>query len=113
MKRPSEGAISESDLRQRIVQLEQIVEQQTARIVELEQEFARRKGRSRRDARAASSESGASSSSRTDASRRRSSGRSPGGQPGHEDTAVRGYRWSRWTNRSPSSRVRATDADTG
>ena len=32
MKRPPESAISESDLRQRIVQLERIVEQQTARI---------------------------------------------------------------------------------
>ena len=84
MKRPPESAISEGDLRQRIVQLEQIVEQQTARIAELERELARRKGRSRRGARAASSESGASSSPRTDASRRRSSGRSPGGQPGHE-----------------------------
>ena len=84
MKRPPESAISESDLRQRIVQLEQIVEQQTARIAELERELARRKGRSRRGARAASSQSGASSSPRTDASRRRSSGRSPGGQPGHE-----------------------------
>ena len=84
MKRPPESAISESDLRQRIVQLERIVEQQTARIVELERELARRKGRSRRGARAASSESGASSSPRTDASGRRSSGRSPGGQPGHE-----------------------------
>ena len=84
MKRPPESAISESDLRQRIVQLEQIVEQQTARIAELERELARRKGRSRRGARAASSESGASSSPRTDASGRRSSGRSPGGQPGHE-----------------------------
>ena len=84
MKRPSESAISESDLRKRIAQLEQIVEQLTARIAELEQELARRKGRSRRDARAASSESGASSSPRTGASKRRSSGRSPGGQPGHE-----------------------------
>ena len=84
MKRPPESAISESDLRQRIVQLEQIVEQQTARIAELEEELARRTGRSRRGARAASSESGASSSPRTGASKRRSSGRSPGGQPGHE-----------------------------
>ena len=83
MKRPPESTISESDLRQRIVQLERIVEQQTARIAELERELARRKGRSRRGARAASSESGASSSPRTDASGRRSS-RSPGGQPGHE-----------------------------
>ena len=72
MKRPPESAISESDLRKRIAQLEQIVEQLTARIAELEQELARRKGRSRRGA--ASSESGASSSS----------GRSPGAQPGHE-----------------------------
>ena len=84
MKRPPEIAISESDLRQRIVQLEQIVERQAARIAELEQELARRKGRSRRGARAASSESGASSSSRPEASRGRSSGRSPGAQPGHE-----------------------------
>ena len=84
MKRPPEGAISESDLRQRIVQLERIVEQQTSRIAELEQELARRKGRSRRGAQTSSSQSGASSSPRTDASRRRSSGRSPGGQPGHE-----------------------------
>ena len=82
MKRPSEGAISETDLRQRIVQLEQIVEQQTARIAELEQELARRKGRSRRGA--ASSQSDASSSPRSGASKRRSSGRSPGAQPGHE-----------------------------
>ena len=71
-------------MRKRIVQLEQIVEQQMARIADLEQELARRKGRSRRGARAASSESGASSSPRPDTSRRRSSGRSPGGQPGHE-----------------------------
>ncbi len=82
MKRPPESAISASDLRKRIAQLEQIVEQLTARLAELEQELARRKGRSRRGA--ASSESGASSSPRTDASRRRSSGRSPGAQPGHE-----------------------------
>ena len=82
MKRPSEGAISDSDLRQRIVQLEQIVEQQTARIAELEQELARRKGRSRRGA--GSSQSDASSSPSTGASKRRSSGRSPGAQPGHE-----------------------------
>ena len=78
------SSASESDLRQRIVQLERIVEQQTARIAELERELARRKGRSRRGARAASSQSGASSSPRTDTTRRRSSGRSPGGQPGHE-----------------------------
>ena len=82
MKRPPEGAISEGDLRQRIVQLERIVEQQTSRIAELEQELARRKGRSRRGAQTSSS---GSSTRRTDASgRRRSSGRSPGGQPGHE-----------------------------
>ncbi len=81
MKRPPEGAISEGDLRQRIVQLERIVEQQTSRIAELEQELARRKGRSRRGAQTSSS---GSSSPRTDTSRRRSSGRSPGGQPGHE-----------------------------
>ena len=42
MKRPPESAISEGDLRQRIVQLEQIVEQQTA-LAELERELARRK----------------------------------------------------------------------
>ena len=81
MKRPSETAISQSDLRKRIDQLEQIVEQQTARIAELEQELARRKGRSRRGAHTSSSDS---STRRTDTSRRRSSGRSPGGQPGHE-----------------------------
>ena len=81
MKRPSETAISQSDLRKRIDQLEQIVEQQTARIAELEQELARRKGRSRRGAQTSSSDS---STRRTDTSRRRSSGRSPGGQPGHE-----------------------------
>ena len=72
MKRPPEGAISEGDLRQRIVQLERIVEQQTSRIAELEQELARRKGRSRRGAQTSSS---GSSTRRTDASgRRRSSG---------------------------------------
>ncbi|MCY3761557.1 MAG: hypothetical protein OXH50_09935, partial [Gemmatimonadetes bacterium] len=49
---------------------------------ELEQELARRKGRSRRGA--GSSPSDASSSLRTGASKRRSSGRSPGAQPGHE-----------------------------
>ena len=98
MKRPPQIPISDSDWQrtptavqvlvvsssERVGQLEQVVEQQAARVASLEEELARRKGRSRRGARAASSQSGASSSPRTDASRRRSSGRSPGGQPGHE-----------------------------
>ena len=71
---------SERALRQRVVQLEQIVEQLTARIAELEQELARRQGRSRGGARGASSGSAASSSQRP----RRRRGRSPGGQTGHE-----------------------------
>ena len=97
MKRPPQIPISDSDWQrtptavqvlvvsssERVGQLEQVVEQQAARVASLEEELARRKGRSRRGARAASSKSGASSS-RTEASRRRSSGRSPGGQPGHE-----------------------------
>ena len=86
MKRPPQTAVSESELRTRIVQLEQVVEQQAARIAELEQELARRQGRSGGGAKAAASGSGASSSPRSEssASRRRSSGRSPGAQPGHE-----------------------------
>ena len=98
MKRPPQIPISDSDWQrtptavqvlvvsssERVGQLEQVVEQQAARVASLEEELARRKGRSRRGARAASSQSGASSSPRTEASRRRSSGRSPGGQPGHE-----------------------------
>ena len=85
MKRPPQTAVSESELRTRIVQLEQVVEQQAARIAELEQELARRQGRSGGGAKAAASGSGASSSPRSESSgRRRSSGRSPGAQPGHE-----------------------------
>ena len=99
MKRPSQIAISDRDWQrtpsavqglvvsslERIGQHEQIVEQLTARVASLEEELARRKGRSRRGAQGGSSGSSASASSRSDASgRRRSSGRSPGGQPGHE-----------------------------
>lgn len=63
-------------LGERVAHLEQILEQQAARTAALEQELARRQGRSRRGAQASAS----SDSDR----RRRSSGRSPGGQPGHE-----------------------------
>ena len=99
MKRPSQIAISDRDWQrtpsavqglvvsslERIGQHEQIVEQLTARVASLEEELVRRKGRSRRGAQGGSSGSSASASSRSDASgRRRSSGRSPGGQPGHE-----------------------------
>ena len=99
MKRPSQIPISDRDWQrtpsavqglvvsslERIGQHEQIVEQLTARVASLEEELARRKGRSRRGAQGGSSGSSASASSRSDASgRRRSSGRSPGGQPGHE-----------------------------
>ena len=62
--------------------LEQVVEQQAARIASLETELARRKGRGSRSAQASSSESASQASRRT--GKRRSSGRSPGGQPGHE-----------------------------
>ena len=65
-------------LGERVAHLEQVVEQQAARIAALEQELARRQGRSRRGAQASAS----SDSDRPN--RRRSSGRSPGGQPGHE-----------------------------
>ena len=96
MKRPSQIPISDRDWQrtpsavqglvvsslERIGQHEQIVEQLTARVASLEEELARRKGRSRRGAQGGSSGSSASASSRSDASgRRRSSGRSPGGQP--------------------------------
>lgn len=76
---------SESALRQRVVQLERLVEQLMARISELEQELARRRGRSRGGARA-SSGSGSSGSSRHGAS-----GRSAGGQAGHEG---HGHSWA-------------------
>ena len=66
-------------LGERVAHLEQIVEQQAARIAALEQELARRQGRGRRGAQAS-----ASSDSSDRPRRRRSSGRSPGGQPGHE-----------------------------
>ena len=83
MKRPSEGAVSDSDLRQRIDQLEQIVEQQTARIAELEQELARPQGALPPGRRLVAI--GRLPRRRAPgASKRRSSGRSPGGQPGHE-----------------------------
>ena len=66
-------------LAERVAHLEQVVEQQAARIAALEQELARRQGRGRRGAQASAS------SDRSDRPRRRrSSGRSPGGQPGHE-----------------------------
>ena len=67
---------------ERVGRLEQLVEQQAARISALEQELARRQGRSRGGARSGSS--GASKSKTKGASRRRGSGRSPGGQPDHE-----------------------------
>ena len=66
-------------LAERVGHLEQIMEQQAARISALEQELARRQGRGRRGAQAS-----ASSGSSDGARKRRSSGRSPGGQPGHE-----------------------------
>ena len=99
MKRPSQIAISDRDWQrtptavqglvvsslERIGQHEQIVEHLTARVASLEQELTRRKGRSRRGAQGGSSESNVSASPRSEASgRRRSSGRSPGGQPGNE-----------------------------
>ena len=66
-----------SALGERVAHLEQIVEQQAARIAALEQELARRQGRSRRGAQASAS------SDRSDRPRRRrSSGRSPGGPAG-------------------------------
>ena len=93
MKKPPQIPISDSDwqrtppavqapmvrLWERVAQLEQVVEQQAARLAALEQELARRKGRGRRGAQAS-----ASSDSSDRPRRRPSSGRSPGGQPGHE-----------------------------
>ena len=93
MKRPPHISVSDGDWQctppsvqalvvrssERVGQLEQVVEQLTGRISQLEQELARRKGRSRGGAKAASSGSGASSSRRSE-----SSGRLPGAQPGHE-----------------------------
>ena len=82
MKRPPEGAISEGDLRQRIVQLE--ADRGTTDVPH------RRAGAGIGPSQGAippwrSNSSSGSSTRRTDASgRRRSSGRSPGGQPGHE-----------------------------
>ena len=67
---------------ERVAHLEQVVEQQAARIASLETELARRKGRGSGGARASSSESASQGSRRS--GKRRSSGRSPGGQPGHE-----------------------------
>ena len=67
---------------ERVGHLEQVVEQQAARIASLETELARRKGRGRGDAKASASESGCQTSRRS--GKRRASGRSPGGQPGHE-----------------------------
>ena len=66
---------------QRVEHLEQVVEQQAARITALEQELARRRGRSRGGAQSASSASGGPSV--TPSHRPASSGRLPGGQPGH------------------------------
>ncbi len=91
MKKPSQIPISDSDwqrtppavqdpvvrLWERVAHLEQVVEQQAARLAALEQALARRKGRGRRGAQASSEPSDRPR-------RRRSSGRSPGGQPGHE-----------------------------
>ena len=70
------------DAMERVAHLEQVVEQQAARIASLETELARRKGRGSGGARASSSESASQGSRRS--GKRRSSGRSPGGQPGHE-----------------------------
>ncbi len=65
---------------ERVEHLEQVVEQQAARITALEQELARRQGRGRHGAQQSSSAAPPSRRSR----KPRSSGRSPGGQPGHE-----------------------------
>lgn len=70
------------DAMERVAHLEQVVEQQAARIASLETKLARRKGRGSGGARASSSESASQASRRS--GKRRSSGRSPGGQPGHE-----------------------------
>ena len=113
MKRPPEGAISEGDLRQRIVQLERIVEQQTSRIAELEQELARRKGRSRRGAQTSSSQSVPPRGVPMPPAVAGPRGARRADSPGTKDTAARGYRWSRWTNGSRSSPAIATDAGTG
>jgi len=93
MKRPSYIPLSDADwertpiaaqaliisLWQRVEQLERVVEQQGARIAALEEELARRQGRSRGGAKQASSSKPVRSSRK-----RCSSGRKPGGQPGHE-----------------------------
>ena len=67
---------------ERVGHLEQVVEQQAARIASLETELARRQGRGSRGAKASTSESGSQTSRRS--GKPRASGRSPGGQPGHE-----------------------------
>ena len=94
MEKPPQIPVSDSDwqrtpiavqvlvisLWERVEHLEQVVEQQAARITALEQELARRQGRGRGGAQQSSSTAQPSRRSR----KRRSSGRSPGGQPGHE-----------------------------
>jgi len=66
---------------ERVEHLEQVVEQQAARIASLETELARRKGRGSGGAKASTS---GSQASRQFGKKRPASGRSPGGQPGHE-----------------------------
>ena len=66
---------------ERVGHLEQVVEQQAARIASLETELARRKGRGSGGAKASTS---GSQASRQFGKKRPASGRSPGGQPGHE-----------------------------
>ena len=96
LEKPSQIPVSDSDwqrtplavqvllvsLWERVGHLEQVVEQQAARISSLETELARRQGRGRRGAKSSSSESGTKTSPRS--GKRRSSDRAPGGQPGHE-----------------------------
>ena len=101
---------TERALRQRVVQLERLVEQQAARISALEQELARRQGRSRGGARSGSS--GASKSKTKGASRRRGSGRSPGGQPDHEGHGRSLLPVELVDEVIPVSRTAATDAGT-
>lgn len=65
---------------QRVEHLERVVEQQAARITALEQELARRRGRSRGGAQASASPTGVARPPRPPATPKRT----PGGQPGHE-----------------------------